>query len=120
MRIVVYPADIGGCGHYRTIWPAHAVAEQTVGAMEIEVFEPTETDTPRIMAKLQDTPYGPVVRDVEPINADVVVLQRPLKADLATISPPSTRRTRRGSRCRAGIATTTTFSRRVPWPTWLR
>jgi hypothetical protein len=85
MRVVVYPADAGGCGHYRLIWPARALVDDE--DMQIVIHTPSDTSSPTIQAKLQETKYGTKVVGVEPINADVVVLQRPLRADLVGTIP---------------------------------
>jgi glycosyltransferase involved in cell wall biosynthesis len=53
VKTLVHPADQGGCGHYRILWPAHALADQghdvTVGDGHV------------------------------PPDTDVVVVQRPLR-----------------------------------------
>lgn len=72
--ITVYPDDLGGCGHYRLIWPARALRAQ--GA-PVEVRPHTEPN-----GMFADTPAGPVLVDVVAPDSDVVVIQRPLKADM--------------------------------------
>jgi hypothetical protein len=86
MKVLVYPADAGGCGHYRMTWPAAAVAEQ-YDDLDVEIIQPTDTETPHIRAKVQDTKWGQLVVGVEPLGADVVVLQRPLRSDLMQCIP---------------------------------
>lgn len=70
MRVRVYPADRGGCGYYRLIWPAQALARQ---GYDVQVVTPEHRDF-KLKVDEQD-----VVADVlgEPEkDADVVVLQR--------------------------------------------
>jgi glycosyltransferase involved in cell wall biosynthesis len=74
--IAVYPDDLGGCGHYRLIWPARALAAQ--GA-PIDVRPHTEPN-----GIFLDTFDGTVLYDVVAPDADIAVIQRPLKADMVT------------------------------------
>jgi glycosyltransferase involved in cell wall biosynthesis len=71
VRVVIHPADLGACGHYRLVWPGEACAAQ---GHDVEVsFDATY----RMLWK--DTLAGPTVIGLfDPIDADVVVLQRPL------------------------------------------
>lgn len=80
MRVAVYPADDGGCGHYRLIWPATALADQ--GA-DVDVHHP---DDGGIRGMFVDDP-DPRMVDVEAPEADVVVLQRPLRWEVADAVP---------------------------------
>lgn len=64
MKVIVYPSDNGGCGHYRMRWPAEALANQ---GYDVEVA----TRMPRVVKQ------GEKVIDVLPIYADAIVLQRP-------------------------------------------
>lgn len=74
-RVLVHPADDSGCGHLRMIWPAAQAAaaglDVTVADMHIEV-----------------THRGPIQNGRRPVigiecpDTDVVVVQRPLNADL--------------------------------------
>lgn len=70
MRILVLPADKGGCGHYRMIWPAEALASHDVTLSHDHTFQ----------AFWQPSVIGPhqMVGLAEPVDADVVVMQRPL------------------------------------------
>lgn len=65
MRVVVYPADNFGCGHFRMIWPGEAA--RAAGA-NVEVIR---TQDRRVRVHME----GEHVRDVE-VDADVVVFQR--------------------------------------------
>lgn len=77
MRILAYPADRGGCGYYRVIWPAEAAADN---GLEITI-----ADTVHIPIVYDhrwpghgDPPLGVgIVALAEPPNADLVILQRP-------------------------------------------
>jgi hypothetical protein len=80
MRVLVLPADDGGCGHYRCIWPAQALADQgadiTLGL-----------DTSGIDGIYQPKTHGPdeLVGLATVPDADVIVLQRPLHRDRLTL-----------------------------------
>lgn len=75
VKVAVYPDDLGGCGHYRMIWPAEALAAQ--GA-DVTVHRP---DQPQLDGVWEDDDTGvPVLVDIVPPDADIVVLQRPLRA----------------------------------------
>lgn len=65
MRVVVYPADRYGCGHFRMIWPGQALRAQ---GHDVEVVDTTDR---RVRIHME----GDRVADVE-IDADVVVFQR--------------------------------------------
>lgn len=85
MKVNVYPADLGGCGHYRMIWPAEALAAQ--GA-DVTVIRPTEPDERQVQATWWTDDAGvSTLVDVRAPEADVVVLQRPL-TDTLTQSIP--------------------------------
>lgn len=82
IRVGVFPADQGGCGHYRLTWPWREVARQFADEIEVIhaddmqdeillaweggpfVGEPTEYHAPRQIVKMPDI--------------DVAVFQRPL------------------------------------------
>lgn len=85
MKINVYPADPGGCGHYRVIWPARALADQ--GA-DIEIITADEPAERQVQATwwTDDTGTSRLVGVTAP-EADVVVLQRPLTDTLAQSIP---------------------------------
>lgn len=76
MRVEVHAADLGGCGHYRMIWPATAVKDQ--GLCEVDLFHNDNAST--IPAVLRDGPDGAHVVGLGDYNwPDVVVFQRPLQ-----------------------------------------
>lgn len=83
MKVAVYPADLGGCGHYRLIWPAEALAAQGYDVDIIRADDP-ERD---IRALWHETDGGIEVVDVVTPDADVVVIQRPLRDVLADSIP---------------------------------
>lgn len=72
MKILVYPADRAGCGHYRLIYPAEALAER---GLDIEVLPPKH---PIWMRTGHDSAGRPIAKINEMPEADVVVLQRPM------------------------------------------
>lgn len=39
MRVIVHPADRGGCGHYRLIWPAETLAAQSFDVTVVDDYE---------------------------------------------------------------------------------
>lgn len=83
-RIVVYPGDLGRCGH-RLIWPARALASQ--GA-DVHLVIPTDPPEVQLQAHWIDHDDGTrEVVDVIPPDADVVVLQRPLQRTLCDAIP---------------------------------
>lgn len=85
MKVNVYPADLGGCGHYRLIWPAEALAAQGV---DVTVIRPTEPDEQQVQATWWTDDAGvSTLVDVRAPEADVVVLQRPLTDTLAQSIP---------------------------------
>lgn len=66
-KILVYPADSAGCGHFRLIWPGtYAPAD---GEHEVTVLGPKQRD---LMLKMD----GERVVDVLDVKADVYVFQR--------------------------------------------
>lgn len=79
MRVQVYPADDGGCGFYRVREPAAALISQ---GHDVTVCE-------GLPAVWMDDPVTgrPNVVGIEPMDVDVVVLQRPLGRDLASAIP---------------------------------
>jgi glycosyltransferase involved in cell wall biosynthesis len=87
VRVRVHAADVGGCGHYRIIWPADALvnAGEDVDLVMPEdirsVFE-LELDFAKSHAAGRPVPSGRLARD---LDCDVLVLQRPLTADLVHI-----------------------------------
>lgn len=65
MRVVVYPADMFGCGHFRLIWATELLRSQ---GHDVEVLSTHERQVELVLE-------GEIVRDVR-IDADVVVFQR--------------------------------------------
>lgn len=85
MKVNVYPADLGGCGHYRIIWPAEALAAQ--GA-DVTVIRSDEPDERQVQAAWWTDDAGvSTLVGVRAPEADVVVLQRPLTDTLAQSIP---------------------------------
>jgi O-antigen biosynthesis protein len=82
--IRVYPADLGGCGFYRCIWPGEALATQ--GAT-VEVIRPDAPDSEQIQATWWEGDSGRELVDVAPVEADIVVIQRPLTDTLCEAIP---------------------------------
>lgn len=70
MKVYVFPADYGGCGFYRLIWPAETLARK--GA-DVVVVHPRQRDQ---LLQARVDPAGRVVSVRLPQDADVVVFQR--------------------------------------------
>lgn len=84
VRVVVYPSDMGRCGH-RLIWPAQALAAQ--GA-DVQLVLPTDGPERQLQADWRRYADGTRrLADVHAPDADVVVLQRPLQRTLAEAIP---------------------------------
>lgn len=85
-RVKLFPADMGGCGYYRIIWPGQALAAQ--GA-DVDVVLPTEPDERQINAQwLHIDRDDRKLVSIAPItDADVVVIQRPLQDTNALAIP---------------------------------
>ncbi len=87
-RIQVHAADLGGCGHYRLIWPASAL--YYAGA-DVDLVTPDDARSNFDVAVDPFAPVDPVtlrrpfVKLNRPVEADVVVLQRPLTRDLVDV-----------------------------------
>lgn len=79
MRVNVYPADDGGCGFYRVREPASALIAQGHDVSICEGLPAVWVDDPLT--------GRPNVVGIEPMDVDVVVLQRPLGRDLADAIP---------------------------------
>jgi hypothetical protein len=88
VRIGVYPADIGGCGHYRAIWPAEAVARNPSFGAEVTIIPPDDpaANIQCLMARGRDG-VEHVVGIHELPEHDVIVLQRPLHRLLTEAIP---------------------------------
>ena len=79
--IKVYPADLGGCGYYRCIWPGQALAAE---GHPVDVVLSDRPDEEQIRALWMEGHDGErVLMDVVHPEADVVVLQRPLTETLS-------------------------------------
>lgn len=98
MRIDLHPADLGGCGHYRVIWPALAVRARCPdveirisnaknAAGDVEYDWQMEDSFP--MAFKQDASGVERVVGIDPSYdwPDVMVLQRPLQRKLSEAIP---------------------------------
>ena len=80
MRVLMLPGDKGGCGLYRMVMPGRSVAKAYPGD---EVFA-----ADGINGRASRDRWGRVtVHTIPPIDADVVVFQRPLNDDLAACIP---------------------------------
>lgn len=76
MKINAYPADVGGCGMNRVIWPGEALAAQGADVTVIRADEPIEHQIQAVWVDTGDNDRRVV--DVIAPDADIVVLQRPL------------------------------------------
>jgi hypothetical protein len=78
IRVGCYPADRGGCGHSRLIFPAQALAAQGADVVILDGLNAVWRDgmdgTPELM-------------EILPPPVDVVVIQRPLTKNLAQAVP---------------------------------
>lgn len=86
VTIAAHAADMGGCGHYRMIWPADVLY---VAGVDVDIVLPGD---PRanwdVAADLDRTVRDGVRRDGQLLtipDADVVVLQRPLTRQLVHV-----------------------------------
>lgn len=94
MKVHVHPADDGGCGHYRCIWPAEALqadghdVDLPPGELAV-VWQDTASGrtTGEAFALLTAGRVTSRVVGVVPPDCDVVVLQRPLQRELADVIP---------------------------------
>lgn len=68
MRVVVYPADLGGCGHFRLIWPAQLLA---AAGHDVEIRPPADRGL-----KLRIGPDEHVADVLDVDGVDVMVFQR--------------------------------------------
>jgi glycosyltransferase involved in cell wall biosynthesis len=82
MKVLVLPADDGGCGHYRCIWVADALAAQGADVTHAGVFD--DSGLHGSWQPVEDGPDELVSLDVIP-DADVFVIQRPLQRDRLTL-----------------------------------
>jgi hypothetical protein len=74
VKIYVYPADRTGCGFFRLIWPAQALAAK---GYEIRIMDPKHRSFNAMVEGVDGAPFTDRVIDVSiPRDADVIVLQR--------------------------------------------
>lgn len=76
MKILVCPADRGGCGHYRLIWPARALGVEVL-AEDDKLFR----------GHWQNGPRGALVKVDLLHGADVIVLQRCMNRQVVEAIP---------------------------------
>lgn len=97
MRVQVYPADQGGCGHYRLIWPAEAVRAKYEGDVDVLIAGQDDERMAPITIKW-DQEWDPTEHVMPPawVNVlgvkerpelDVMVIQRPLHKQYAQLIP---------------------------------
>lgn len=79
MKLRLFPADLYGCGMYRMIWPARAVAA-AYPDIEIVVTPPGPVLDVKMRHRWDSVRRTREVIDVSHPDADVVLLQRPLQA----------------------------------------
>lgn len=88
MKVQVHPSDIGGCGHYRMIWPGHALADH---GYEVEVIHPERPkpfNLEMVDLLFPDGTLRPTIRRlVDKPDADVIIIQRPLRRLMADVIP---------------------------------
>lgn len=84
MRFHVHPGDEGGCGHYRTIWPAEALRDQ---GHDVRIFMPEEEDAAIQAQMVMNKGIESVVGLHKVPECDVLVLQRPLRRTLVELIP---------------------------------
>lgn len=69
MKVYVFPADLGGCGYYRLIWPGQVLRKL---GYNVHIVSPQERDN-ALRGVLKD---GRMTDVVIPDDADVMVFQR--------------------------------------------
>lgn len=89
MKVYVFPADTTGCGCYRLIWPAEALAK--IGCDVEVVHSAAEFLQAEILGGYRKSngqmAGGRVQRVIIPPDTDVIVLQRPMSRYLAEAVP---------------------------------
>lgn len=83
--MLVWPADHSGCGHYRLIYPAEALAAQG-GDVTVDFTGPRVL-WDRVWAGANAPPAANVAGLDEAPDADVVVIQRPARKHWAQLIP---------------------------------
>lgn len=81
LHVQAHAADEGGCGHYRVAWPAQAVNQADLG-MHVELVHDGS-----LQVSVAELPDGTSQVVEASIDADVLVLQRPLQYQLAQAIP---------------------------------
>lgn len=69
MRVVVYPADLGGCGYYRLIWPGKVLQG---GGHDVKLVHPKQAQ--KLTGGTDEN--GRLVQISAPKDVDVIVFQR--------------------------------------------
>lgn len=92
MRVFVYPADEGGCGHYRMIWPGEALRNQGADVRVIHHDDPDARFVGEWVDDIHELEGGrrvSLARPVRlfPVECDIAVLQRPLRRQLVQCIP---------------------------------
>lgn len=78
MKVVTHSADKGGCGSYRLRWPVEALSNRGYDVEDRHSFSYDAEYTPSVL--------GDRITNVQnPIDADVIVLQRPLSRHLCEL-----------------------------------
>lgn len=83
-RVKVFPADRGGCGFYRIIWPAEALKAQ--GA-DVQIVYDRDPDADQVRCTWWEDEGGRTMLHAFVDDCDVAVLQRPLTDTLANAVP---------------------------------
>lgn len=71
IKILVFPADLEACGHYRLIWPAMAMKEET--DYDIRIISPQDRGN-TLLAEIDESDNVTKARCT--VDADVLVFQR--------------------------------------------
>lgn len=98
MKVQVYPADLGGCGHYRMIWPARAVRDKYADVVEVLIAGEDDERMAPVVLKYDRQWDGGERGDLCPSwvnvlgvrerpDCDVMVFQRPLHKQYAQMIP---------------------------------
>jgi glycosyltransferase involved in cell wall biosynthesis len=85
VRVYVYPADLGGCGYYRMIWPAQRLIDL---GYDVKLVMPKDRNDPsQSLSAEVDQKTGEIVSVTVPEDADVMVFQRVTHQYLARAIP---------------------------------
>ena len=88
MKVQAHAADMGGCGHYRMIWPAQAAHFNELADVDLRTPDDGTAAFPLRVDVMATARAGRTVLAEElagDIDADVVVIQRPLTPALVTV-----------------------------------